>query len=203
VRPVEDTGGTGPSIWQDGGMSEQQTGSVVAVSRDDKHRFSKPLVESIRLIAGHGIEGDTHAGPTTQHRYLIRTDPQRANLTQVHLVRSELFDELAADGFAVSAGQLGENIATSGVDLLALPLGTRLHLGPDAVVEVTGMRDPCSMIDKFQQGLKGALKSTDASGHILRRAGIMGIVVSDGTVSPGDTLRVELPTGEHLPLGVV
>ncbi|WEO76310.1 MOSC domain-containing protein [Cryobacterium sp. SO2] len=184
-------------------MSEQQTGSVVAVSRDEKHRFSKPVVPSIRLLAGYGIEGDSHAGATTQHRYLIRTDPGRANLTQVHLVRSELFDELADAGFTVAAGQLGENVTTAGLDLLALPVGTRLHLGADAVVEVTGMRDPCSMIDKFQPGLKGELKSTDASGDILRRAGIMGIVVVDGTVAPGDELRVELPAGEHRPLGVV
>lgn len=184
-------------------MSEQQTGSVVAVSRDDKHRFSKPPVTDIRLVAGYGIEGDSHAGATTQHRYLIRTDPTRANLTQVHLVRSELFDELAAAGFAVTAGQLGENITTAGLDLLALPLGTRLHLGAEAVVEVTGIRDPCSMIDKFQPGLKKVLKSTDASGEIMRKAGIMGIVLVSGTVSPGDLLRVELPAGEHLPLGVV
>ena len=184
-------------------MSEQQRGSVVAVSRDEKHRFSKPVVPSITLVAGYGIEGDSHAGSTTQHRYLIRTDPTRANLTQVHLVRSELFEELAADGFEVSAGQLGENIATAGLDLLALPVGTRLHLGSDAVVEVTGMRDPCSMIDKFQRGLKGVLKTRDDTGQVLRRAGIMGIVVADGTVAPGDPLRVELPDGEHVPLGVV
>jgi MOSC domain-containing protein YiiM len=184
-------------------MSEQQTASVVAVSRDDKHRFSKPVVPSIRLLSGYGIEGDSHAGSTTQHRYLIRTDPGRPNLTQVHLVASELFDELAADGFEVSAGQLGENIATVGVDLLALPVGTRLHLGSDAVVEVTGMRDPCSMIDKFQQGLKGVLKTKDEAGRVLRKAGIMGVVVADGTVAPGDSLRVELPAEPHRPLGVV
>jgi MOSC domain-containing protein YiiM len=184
-------------------MSAQQTASVVAVSRDDKHRFSKPVVASITLLTGYGIEGDTHAGATTQHRYLMRTDPTRKNLTQVHLVASELFDELTADGFDVSAGQLGENIATSGVDLLALPVGTLLHLGPDAVVEVTGMRDPCSMIDKFQQGLKSVLKTKDANGRIERRAGIMGIVAADGTVAPGDALTVELPAGPHRPLGVV
>ncbi|QYF72257.1 MOSC domain-containing protein [Cryobacterium sp. PAMC25264] len=184
-------------------MSAPQIGTVVAVSRDDKHRFSKPVVPSISLLAGHGIEGDSHAGPTTQHRYLIRTDPTRANLTQVHLVRSELFAELEDEGFTVSAGQLGENITTAGIDLLDLPVGTRLHLGADAVVEVTGMRDPCSMIDTFQRGLKKTLKTTDASGRILRRAGIMGIVVADGTVAPGDELRVELPAGEHVPLGVV
>jgi MOSC domain-containing protein YiiM len=184
-------------------MSEQQTGSVVAVSRDDKHRFSKPVVSSITLLTGYGIEGDTHAGATTQHRYLIRTDPTRANLTQVHLVASELFTELAADGFDVSPGQLGENIATSGVDLLALPVGTRLHLGSDAVVEVTGMREPCSMIDKFQAGLKSVLKTKDATGQVTRRAGIMGIVVADGTVAPGDALTVALPAGPHRPLGVV
>jgi len=184
-------------------MSQQQSATVVAVSRDDAHRFSKPVVPSIRLRSGHGVEGDSHAGATTQHRYLIRTDPTRPNLTQVHLVRSELFDELAAEGFAVAPGQLGENITTAGLDLLTLPVGTRLHLGADAVVEVTGMRDPCSMIDKFQQGLKKALKSADASGHIDRRAGIMGIVIADGTVAPGDNVRVELPAGEHVPLGVV
>ena len=184
-------------------MSEQQRGTVVAVSRDDSHRFSKPVVPSIRLVAGYGIEGDSHAGATTQHRYLIRTDPTRPNLTQVHLVRSELLTELAAEGFDVSPGQLGENITTAGIDMLALPLGTRLHLGSDAVVEVTGMRDPCSMIDKFRSGLKTALKHTDDAGRIVRRAGIMGIVVADGTVLPGDTLRVELPAGEPVPLGVV
>ena len=184
-------------------MNEQQTGSVVAVSRDDKHRFSKPVVPSIRLVAGYGIEGDSHAGATTQHRYLIRTDPRRANLTQVHLVRSELFDELAADGFEVSAGQLGENIATAGLDLHALPVGALLHLGSDAVVEVTGMRNPCSIIDKFQPGLKDALRTKDDAGQVWRRAGIMGIVVADGTVSPGDALVVELPAGPHMPLGVV
>ena len=184
-------------------MSAEQSGTVVAVSRDDKHRFSKPVVPSIRLIVGHGIEGDSHAGATTQHRYLIRTDPTRANLTQVHLVRRELFDELAAAGFAVAPGQLGENITTAGLDLLALPLGTRLHLGADAVVEVTGMRDPCSMIDAFRPGLKKTLKTTDDSGRILRKAGIMGIVVCGGTVVPDDRVRVELPAGEHVPLGVV
>ncbi|TFC60761.1 MOSC domain-containing protein [Cryobacterium sp. TMB1-7] len=188
---------------RDGGTSEQKTGTVVAVSRDDRHRFSKPVVPSIRLVAGYGIEGDSHAGATTQHRYLIRTDPTRPNLTQVHLVRSELFAELAAEGFDVSPGQLGENVTTAGIDLLALPLGTRLHLGSDAVVEVTGMRDPCSMIDKFQSGLKKTLKHTDEAGRILRRAGIMGVVVADGSVAAGDELRVELPAGEPLPLGVV
>ena len=188
---------------QDGSMSEQQLGTVVAVSRDDRHRFSKPVVPGIRLVAGYGIEGDSHAGATTQHRYLIRTDPTRPNLTQVHLVRSELLAELAAEGFDVSPGQLGENITTAGIDLLSLPLGTRLHLGSDAVVEVTGMRDPCSMIDTFRSGLKKALKHTDVAGRIVRRAGIMGIVVADGSVQPGDTLRVELPAGEPLPLGVV
>ncbi|TFC01689.1 MOSC domain-containing protein [Cryobacterium adonitolivorans] len=188
---------------QDVGTRRQQTGTVVAVSRDDTHRFSKPVVSSIRLIAGHGIEGDSHAGATTQHRYLIRTDPARANLTQVHLVGSELLAELAAEGFDVSPGQLGENITTAGIDLLGLPLGTRLHLGSDAVVEVTGMRDPCSMIDKFRSGLKKTLKHTDDAGRIVRRAGIMGIVVADGTVASGAELRVELPAGEPLPLGVV
>ncbi|MCU1534598.1 MAG: hypothetical protein JWR53_1079 [Glaciihabitans sp.] len=175
--------------------------SVAAVSRDDQHRFSKPTVESIRLIAGFGIEGDSHAGATTQHRYLMKHDPTRANLTQVHLLPEELFGDV--EGFVVGPGELGENVTTRGIDLMSIPLGARLHLGPDAVVEITGMRSPCHQIDKLQKGLLKKLIWKDADGCVVRRGGIMGIVIEGGVVTPGDDIRIELPDGEPRPLGVV
>ncbi|WP_174776775.1 MOSC domain-containing protein [Cryobacterium sp. TMT3-29-2] len=177
--------------------------TVESVCRDDRHAFSKPTVPEIRMIAGLGIEGDAHAGATTQHRYLVVKDPTRANLTQVHFMAAELFDELREAGFEVSPGELGENITTRGLDLFGLPLGARLRLGPDAVVEITGMRNPCSLINGFQKGLMKTLIDTDDAGQVIRKAGIMGIVVTGGTVAPGDPIRVQLPAGEQLPLGVV
>ena len=179
------------------------SGSVISVSRDDRHRFSKPPTESVRLIAGFGIEGDVHAGATTRHRYLVKKDPGRPNLTQVHLIGAELFEELAASGFTVPAGGLGENITTQGLDLLALPLHARLHLGDDAIVEVTGLRSPCHLINKYQPGLLKAVLGKGADGQVIRKTGIMGVVAASGEVRPGDTIRVELPDGDLLPLGVV
>lgn len=177
--------------------------TVVSVSRDDEHRFSKPTVPAIRLIEGFGVEGDAHAGATVQHRYLVAKDPTAPNLTQVHLIQSELFDELALAGFDVSPGQLGENVTTRWIDLLGLPLGARLHLGADAVVEITGLRSPCSLINGFQQGLMKAVIGTDAAGRVIRRAGIMGVVAAGGAIVAGDHIRVELPVGAQRPLGVV
>ncbi|TDW29320.1 MOSC domain-containing protein [Cryobacterium psychrophilum] len=177
--------------------------TVVAVSRDDRHRFSKPAVTEIVLLEGFGIEGDAHAGATTQHRYLLKKNPTRPNLTQVHLIASQLFADLEPDGFSVAPGELGENITTAGVDLMALPEGALLHLGGEAVVRITGMRSPCSSINEFQRGLMKALIETDAAGRPVRRAGVMGVVARGGVVRPGDTLRVELPSGEQRPLGVV
>ncbi|WP_411698740.1 MOSC domain-containing protein [Conyzicola sp.] len=177
-------------------------GAVVAVSRSATHTFSKPTTETITLVEGWGVEGDAHAGVTTQHLYLVKKDPTRANLTQVHLIQQELFAELA-DRFVVRAGELGENVTTSGVDLLTLPLGTRLHLGSDAVVEVTGLRSPCSKINAYQGGLMKALVGKDDDGSIIRKSGVMSTVISGGAVMPGDTVRVELPEGEHIALEVV
>jgi len=176
--------------------------SVVAVSRSASHDFSKPAVGSITLIEGWGVEGDAHAGATAQHLYVVKKDPTRANLTQVHLIQQELFVELA-DRFVVGPGELGENVTTSGVDLLSLPLGTRIHLGATAIVEVTGLRSPCSKINAYQGGLMKALVAKDDDGCIIRKSGVMSIVVAGGEVLPGDALRVELPDGPHLPLGVV
>jgi len=177
-------------------------GAVVAVSRSATHSFSKTTADAITLIEGWGVEGDAHAGATAQHLYVAKKDPTRANLTQVHLIQAELFDELA-DRFVIAPGELGENVTTSGVDLLTLPLGTRLYLGADAVVEVTGLRSPCSQINKYQAGLMKSLVEKDDDGCIIRKSGVMSIVIAGGTVAPGDELRVELPEGEHIALEVV
>lgn len=174
--------------------------AVVAVARDDTHRFSKPLVDEIVLVAGWGVEGDAHAGTTVQHRSRVARDPSQPNLRQVHLMHAELFDEVAAEGFRVAAGEMGENVTTRGIDLLALPQGTRLHLGDEACVRVTGLRNPCQQINGFEPGLLRAVLGKDEDGTVVRKGGVMAVVESGGTVRPGDTIRVELPVGAPEPL---
>ncbi|MEV4295575.1 MOSC domain-containing protein [Microbispora rosea] len=176
------------------------TSRVTAVSRSATHTFSKTPLESIRLLAGLGVEGDAHAGVTVKHRSRVARDPSRPNLRQVHLVHAELHDELREAGFAVREGDMGENVTTRGVDLLALPTGTRLRLGETAVVEVTGLRNPCVQLDGFQDGLMKAVLDRDEEGNLVRKAGVMGIVVAGGEVRPGDPIRVEPPAGPHRPL---
>jgi MOSC domain-containing protein YiiM len=171
--------------------------SVAAVSLRAGHHFSKMPSLSIRLLRGLGVAGDAHMGETIKHRSRVRKDPTQPNLRQVHLIQAELFDELRAKGFAVKPGELGENITTSGVDLLALPTGTRLHLGASAVVEITGLRNPCIQIDNFQKGLMAATLDKDADGNLVRKAGVMSLVISEGDVRPGDSVRVELPAEPH------
>ena len=168
-------------------------GVVIAVSRSAKHTFSKPAQLSIQLVAGLGVEGDAHSGATVKHRSRVRQNPAQPNLRQVHLMHAELFEELAAKGFTVTAGDMGENITTQGVDLLGLPTGARLRLGETAVVEITGLRNPCVQLDRFQDGLMAAVLDRDAEGNLVRKAGVMGIVVSGGEVRPGDRVQVELP----------
>lgn len=168
-------------------------GSVIAVSLRHGHHFSKTPSLSIRLLTGLGVAGDAHMGETVKHRSRVRKDPTQPNLRQVHLMHAELFDELRGKGFAVQPGDVGENVTTSGIDLLALPTGTRLHLGATAVVEVTGLRNPCVRIDDFQKGLMAATLDNDTGGNLIRKAGIMSIVLADGDVRPGDEVRVELP----------
>jgi MOSC domain-containing protein YiiM len=174
--------------------------TVVAVSRDGEHRFSKPVTESITLLTGLGVEGDAHAGVTVKHRSRVAVDPTQPNLRQVHLLHEELFEELAGAGFAVEPGQLGENITTRGIDLLALPRHTLLRIGADAVVEVTGLRNPCAQINGFQSGLLKQVAHLDADGQLVRKAGIMGVVLRGGRVEPGDLIRAEPPALPHLPL---
>ena len=179
------------------------TGRVLAVSARRGHHFSKTNALEIRLIAGLGVDGDAHAGTTVQHRSRVAKDPNQPNLRQVHLIHAELFEALRARGFVVASGQLGENVTTSGVDLLALPVGARLHLGDQAVVEVTGLRNPCVQIDRFQPGLMAAVLDRAADGSLIRKAGVMGVVRSGGDVRPGDPVAIELPPEPHRALGVV
>jgi MOSC domain-containing protein YiiM len=176
---------------------------VVAVASAPKHQLAKRPTDEIHLLQGLGVAGDAHAGETTQHRSQVRADPTKPNQRQVHLIHSELFDELAAKGFPVSPSELGENVTTNGIDLLGLPRGARLHIGPDAVVEVTGLRNPCRQLEAFMPGLPQALLGKDADGGVLRKAGIMGIVVTGGAVRTNDSIRVHLPTEPHEKLGPV
>lgn len=171
---------------------------VAAVSLRRGHHFSKTPSLSIRLRAGLGVEGDGHMGATVKHRYDRRRDPTQPNLRQVHLIASELLDELRTKGFAVQPGDLGENITTTDIDLLALPTGARLQLGAHAVIELTGLREPCVLMDRFQQGLKAATQDRDADGNVICKAGVMAVVIADGDVRPGDTIKVELPNMHRL-----
>lgn len=173
----------------------QEQGSVVSVSTDGAHRFSKTPTHSITLVAGLGVQGDAHAGVTVQHRSRVAADPTQPNLRQVHLLHSELFAELREQGFDVAPGQLGENITTRGLRLLDLPRGTVLLLGAEAAVEVTGLRNPCGQINAFRPGALAAVLHRDSSGALVRKAGIMGIVLRGGSVRPSDPVGVQLPAG--------
>ncbi len=170
---------------------------VTAVCADDTHRFSKPTLPAIRLLAGLGVAGDAHSGATVQHRSRVARDPSQPNLRQVHLVAAELLAELRARGFDLAPGSMGENVTTHGLDLLALPRGARLSLGPQAEVEVTGLRNPCLQLDRHQAGLMGAVLARDAAGGLVLRAGIMAVVLRDGEVRAGDAIVVTLPPGPH------
>jgi MOSC domain-containing protein YiiM len=176
---------------------------VVAVSAKAGHGPDKTNRETIRLLRGQGVEGDAHCGETVKHRSRWRRDPNQPNIRQVHLIHAELFEELAQRGFAVTPGLMGENVTTRGVDLLDLPRGARLRLGDEAVVEVTGLRNPCYQLDKLQQGLMAACLDRDSQGELVRKAGVMGVVLTGGDVRPGDRIEVELPESPHEPLKAV
>jgi MOSC domain-containing protein YiiM len=168
-------------------------GTVVAVSRSPGHTLSKPNEGSIRLLTGLGVEGDAHMGTTVKHRSRVAKDPTTPNLRQVHLIHAELHDELEAAGFRLAPGIMGENVTTRGVDLLGLPTGARLHIGAAAVVEVTGLRNPCAQLNKLQPGLMAATLDRDADGSLVRKAGVMAVVLTEGEIKPGDGIEVELP----------
>lgn len=172
-------------------------GEVIAVSCSPTHSFHKPTQDRIVLIAGLGVDGDAHQGRTIKHRSRVAQNPDQPNLRQVHLIHAELHDQLRSVGFAVAAGQMGENITTRGIDLLALPAATRLHIGAAVVVEITGLRNPCVQLDRFQPGLMAAVLDRDQAGNLIRKAGIMGIVITGGEVRPGNSIRVKVPTAPH------
>lgn len=174
-------------------------GIVEAVHRDAGHNFSKHAVDHIRILAGIGVEGDAHAGEQVQHLSRVRADPTQPNLRQVHLMHSELFDELAESGFTVRSGDLGENITTRGIDLLALGRDTVLRIGDEAVLRVTGLRNPCAQIEAFAPGLLKHVAVKTPQG-LVRKAGIMCVAISTGEVRPGDVIVVEPPEGPHIPL---
>jgi MOSC domain-containing protein YiiM len=173
---------------------------VIAVSRSAAHGVGKANADHIHLLAGLGVEGDAHCGATIKHRSRVAADPTKPNLRQVHLIHAELHDELRPRGFDLSPGLMGENITTRGIDLLGLPTGARLRIGAEAVVEVTGLRNPCNQLDGIQPGLMGAVLGHDAQGRLVRKAGVMGVVIAGGEIRPGDAIRVELPPEPHVPL---
>ncbi|MEU5274826.1 MOSC domain-containing protein [Streptomyces asoensis] len=176
------------------------SGRVTAVSSNGEYSFTKPNRDSVRLLAGLGVEGDVHAGVTVKHRSRVAQDPTQPNLRQVHLIHEELFAEVGEEGFTVAPGDLGENLTTRGIDLLGLPVGTMLHIGGIAVLEVTGLRNPCLQVDNFQNGLLKQVVGRNEAGNIVRKAGIMSIVRNGGLVRPGDRIEMELPNGPHRPL---
>jgi MOSC domain-containing protein YiiM len=178
-------------------MVQTLSAVVLSVSRDCAHRFTKPSCEAITLLEGLGVAGDAHLGVTVQHRSRVAADPTQPNLRQVHLIHSELFAEVAAVGFTLRPGDMGENVTTAGIDLLALPRGARLQIGPDALVEVTGLRNPCAQINAFEPGLLKTMVGHDDKGQVIRKAGIMGIVLQSGVIRPGDKITVTLPQEPH------
>lgn len=177
--------------------------TVLTVSISASHTFSKYPQDYIRLIAGFGVEGDAHLGDTVKHRSRVKRDPTQSNLRQVHLIHAELHDELNKNGFSISPGAMGENITTRGIDMLGLSTGTQLHIGESAIIEVTGLRNPCYQLDDFQKGLMSAVLGENKNGELIRKAGIMGIVLADGVIYPGDSIKVKLPAQPHIPLAPV
>lgn len=177
--------------------------TILSLSRDAAHRFSKDTVASLTLIAGIGVEGDAHAGRLVQHLSRMAKAPNTPNLRQVHLIHAELLDELAGKGFAVRPGALGENVTTRGIDLLGLSRGTRLRLGAEALVEITGLRNPCKQINALADGLMEATLDRAPDGSLIRKCGVMAVVVTGGEVHAGDAITLDSLPLEHEPLDVV
>lgn len=181
-------------------MNQTPSPTVAAIHLSADHSFSKRTEAAIELVAGLGVAGDAHQGATVKHRSRVAADPTQPNLRQVHLIHGELFDRVAARGFDVAPGQLGENITTSGVDLLELPVGATLKVGSEALISLTGLRNPCKQIDAFSPGLLDEVRVRTEDGSLRLLAGVMAVVIFGGTVRPGDPIEVSLPPGQHRPL---
>jgi MOSC domain-containing protein YiiM len=171
--------------------------AVSAVWSSHAHTFSKFSQPELHIIEGQGVAGDAHCGVTVKHRSRVKVDPTQPNLRQVHLIHDELFDELAAQGFGVQPGQMGENLTTRGIDLLALPRDTELRIGASVLLRLTGLRNPCPQIENFEPGLLKAVVDRDAEGNVVRKAGVMSVVLAGGVVKPGDAIEVQLPPQPH------
>jgi MOSC domain-containing protein YiiM len=184
-------------------LPEGHAPQVLAVCSNPRHGFSKSRQAVIRLLAGRGVEGDAHCGETVQHLYLKRKNPLSPNLMQVHLLQAELFAELSLAGFEVQPGDFGENITTRNLDLLTLPLGTRLHVGENAIVELTGLRTPCKKIEDFHAGLLRQVALREGGKILQAKAGVMAIVLHGGVVAPGDAISIRLPDGNHMPMQMI
>lgn len=172
-------------------------GRVIAVARSSEHRFSKDVLKQIEIVEGLGVAGDCHSGETVKHRSRVARDPSQPNLRQVHLIHPELFDEVVAHSHLVQPGDLGENITTEGIDLLGLPTDSLLHIGERVILRLTGLRNPCHQIDDFQPGLLRHMVSKQPDGTLVRKAGVMSVVVRGGVVRVGDAISVELPSTAH------
>ena len=180
-----------------------QIGKVFSVSKKSTHEFSKEIQEKIKLITMHGVDGDAHAGKYVKHRSRVKKDPNQLNIRQVHLMTSELLEEFQGVGHHIKPGDLGENITTVGIDLINLPKGTILKIGPEAEVEITGLREPCKQIEDFQNGLLKRVISKNNSGKLDVKSGVMSIVTQGGTVRPGDKIKVIYPNQPHVELKFV
>jgi MOSC domain-containing protein YiiM len=177
--------------------------NIIALASDAAHRFSKEPRQSLTLLAGLGAEGDAHAGRTVQHLSRLAKNPEAPNLRQIHLIHAELFDELAGQGFAIAPGQMGENVTTRGIDLLGLSAGTRLRLGEEALIEITGLRNPCHQLNGLAPGLMAATLDKDADGELIRKAGVMAVVITGGEIAVGDAITLESVPLIHEALGPV
>lgn len=181
-------------------MSTSSPATVVALHCRERHHITKTTQRELVLLAGLGVEGDAHCGATVRHRSRVAADPTQPNLRQVHLVPAELFDTLALAGFDVTPGAMGENVTTRGIDLLALPTGAMLRIGGGALVALTGLRNPCTQLDELHAGLMAAVLERTIDGTLVRKAGVMGVVVLGGIVRSGDSIEAALPPGAHEPL---
>ena len=177
--------------------------TIAALHRSDAHTFSKAPAEALTLLAGLGVEGDAHCGATVRHRSRVAIDPHQPNLRQVHLITTEILDDLRTRGYDVAPGDLGENVTTTGIDLHGLPTGTLIRLGDSALVALTGLRNPCQQIETFRRGLLRQVVGKDGDGDIVRRAGVMAVVVQGGDVRRGDCIVAQLPPPPLTPLAKV